>query len=53
MFADTRKYLYALCPDVVVQRKSAAKHERIEAIWLEYGKRTAYDLVELTHKQEP
>ena len=27
--------------------------DTLEAIWLEYGKRTAYDLVELTHNQEP
>lgn len=27
--------------------------ETLEAIWLEYGKMTAYDLVELTHRQEP
>ena len=27
--------------------------ETIEAIWLEYGKSTAYDLVELTHSQSP
>ena len=27
--------------------------ETLEAIWLEYGKSTAYDLVELTHSQSP
>ena len=27
--------------------------ETLEAIWLEYGKLTAYDLVELTHSQTP
>lgn len=27
--------------------------ETLEAIWLEYGKSTAYDLVELTHAQTP
>ena len=27
--------------------------ETIEAIWLEYGKSAAYDLVELTHSQSP
>lgn len=27
--------------------------ETTEAIWSEYGKFTAYDLVELTHSQEP
>lgn len=27
--------------------------ETLEAVWLEYGKMTAYDLVELTHRQKP
>ena len=27
--------------------------ETLEAIWLEYGKLTAYDLVKLTHSQTP
>lgn len=27
--------------------------ETLVAIWNEYGKRTAYDLVDLTHKQKP
>ena len=27
--------------------------ETLEAIWLEYGRYTAYDLVELTHSQSP
>ena len=27
--------------------------ETLEAVWKEYGKRTAYDLVELTHNQRP
>ena len=27
--------------------------ETLDAVWLEYGKISAYDLVELTHKQDP
>lgn len=27
--------------------------ETLAAVWNEYGKRTAYDLVELTHQQKP
>lgn len=27
--------------------------DTIAAVWKEYGKRTAYDLVKLTHKQKP
>ncbi|KAI4445053.1 hypothetical protein C823_007941 [Eubacterium plexicaudatum ASF492] len=27
--------------------------ETLAAIWDEYGKKTAYDLVELTHQQKP
>ena len=27
--------------------------ETLKAVWLEYGKRPAYDLVELTHNQTP
>lgn len=27
--------------------------ETLEAIWREYGKKSAYDLIELTHKQQP
>ena len=27
--------------------------DTLEAVWLEYGKRTAYDLVDLTHAQAP
>lgn len=34
-----------------ISDKSVA--ETLEAVWLEYGKMTAYDLVELTHRQKP
>lgn len=27
--------------------------ETLESIWIEYGKKPAYDLVELTHQQQP
>lgn len=27
--------------------------ETLEAVWIEFGKMTAYDLVELTHRQKP
>lgn len=27
--------------------------ETLESIWIEYGKKSAYDLVELTHQQQP
>lgn len=34
-----------------ISDKSVA--ETLEAVWLEYGKMTAYDLVELTHRHKP
>lgn len=27
--------------------------ETLKAVWIEYGRMTAYDLVELTHRQQP
>lgn len=55
VYETFKKYGRSEIPEIEGRRRIADEsvEETIEAIWLEYGKYTAYDLVELTHSQGP
>lgn len=50
-----KKYSRSEIPEAegISELVDSSVEETLEAVWSEYGKMTAYDLVELTHRQEP